>query len=138
MGPGGRTTGPSRDGPLARAHARAAAKARALAGMPITGVGGFGARLAGFGGTAADRAGGGPADPGARYEGAVGQAGSALLALLKGASPTAPYDRALRHSAREAAKAKAGIGATQALFDVYGLAARRDAGLVAGGACRGV
>ena len=89
--------------------------------MPLTGMGGFGSRLAEFGGTAAGanaatalfgdrygsrprydpflrgitgfayRAGGGYADPGARYEGAVGQAGNALLALLKGASPTAPY-----------------------------------------------
>ena len=75
----------------------------------------------------ADGAGGGYADPGARHEGAVGQAGNALLAILKGASPTAPHDRALRHSAREAAAAKAEIGATQALFGLYGPAARHDA-----------
>ena len=125
--------------------------------MPLTGMGGFGASLAGSGGTAAganaspalfgdgygspprsdpflsgitgfaDYAGGGYADPGARHERAVGQAGNAFLAILKGASPTAPYDQVLRHSAREAAAAKAEIGATQALFGLYGPAARHDA-----------
>ena len=50
-----------------------------------------------------------------------------MLAILKGASPAAPHDRALRHSAREAAAAKAEIGATQALFGLYGPAARHDA-----------
>ena len=43
VGPGGRTTSPSLGGPLAQAQARAAAKARALAAMPLTGMGGFGA-----------------------------------------------------------------------------------------------
>ena len=125
--------------------------------MPLTGMGGFGASLAGSGGTAAganaspalfgdgyaspprsdpflrgitgfaDYAGGSYADPGERFEGAVGQAGNAFLAILKGASPTAPHDRALRQSAREAAKAKAEIGATQALFDAYMPAPRHDA-----------
>ena len=161
VGPGGRTTGPSLGGAVAQAQARAAAQARAVAAMPLIGMGGLGASPAAAGATAAnataapfgnrygrppsygsnpflrgitgfaDGAGGGYADPGARYEGAVGQAGNALLAILKGASPTAPYDRALRHSAREAARAKTEIGATQALFDAYMPAPRRNANTAA-------
>ena len=151
VGPGGRTTGPSLGGAVAQAQTRA------VAAMPLIGMGGLGASPAAAGATAAnataapfgnrygrppshgsnpflrgitgfaDGAGGGYADPGARFEGAVGQAGNAFLAILKGASPTAPYDQVLRHSAREAAAAKAEIGATQALFDAYMPAPRHDA-----------
>ena len=65
-------------------------------------------------------------EPGARNERALQQTSDAVLAILNGASPTGHYDLVLRQSAREASKAKAEIGATQALFNLYGPAPRHD------------
>ena len=117
VGPGGRTASGVAATTGTGANATAALFGSGLGSRPSYGGNSFTLGLPGGG-----RAG----EPGARYAQAVRQSGDALLAILKGASPTAPYDRALRQSARDAAKAKAEIGATQALFDAYGPAARHD------------